>query len=74
MSRRNVSRRYEESICIGNNNLEQILVRKSIGIYFANTTAVCDVDADPKARNCVIPLLMKVSEGQIISMDEKSCN
>lgn len=55
-------------------NLEQILVRKSIGIYFANTTAVCDVDADPKARNCVIPLLMKVSEGQIISMDEKSCN
>lgn len=55
-------------------NLEQILVRKSIGIYFANTTVVCDVDADPKARNCVIPLLMKVSEGQIISMDEKSCN
>ena len=55
-------------------NLEQILVRKSIGIYFANTTAVCDVDADPKARNCVIPLLMKVSEGQIISMDEESCN
>ena len=25
-------------------------------------------------RNCVIPLLMKVSEGQTISMDEKSCN
>lgn len=55
-------------------NLEQILVRKPIGIYFANTTAVCDVDADLKARNCVIPLLMKVSEGHIISMDEKSCN
>lgn len=55
-------------------NLEQILVRKPIGIYFANATAVCDVDADLKARNCVIPLLMKVSEGQIISMDEKSCN
>ena len=55
-------------------NLEQILVRKPIGIYFANTTAVCDVDAELKARNCVIPLLMKVSEGQIISMDEKSCN
>ena len=55
-------------------NLEQILVRKSIGIYFANTTAGCDVDGDLKARNCVIPLLMKVSEGQIISMDEKSCN
>ena len=55
-------------------NLEQILVRKPIGIYFSNTTAVCEVDADLKARNSVIPLLMKFSEGQIISMDEKSCN
>ena len=50
------------------------LKREPVGIYFANTTAVCDLDADPRARNCVIPLLMKASEGQIISMDEKSCN
>ena len=48
--------------------------REPVGIYFANTTAVCDMDADPKARNCVIPMLMKASEGKIISMDEKSCN
>ena len=48
--------------------------REPVGIYFANTTAVCDMDANPETRNCVIPLLMKVSEGQIISMDEKSCN
>ena len=48
--------------------------REPVGIYFANTTAVCDVDADPEARNCVIPFLMKVSEGQTVSMDEKSCN
>ena len=50
------------------------LQREPIGIYFANTEAVCDMDAKPEARNCVIPLLMKVSEGQTISMDEKSCN
>ena len=50
------------------------LKREPVGIYFANTTAVCDMDADPEKRNCVIPLLMKVSEGRIISMDEQSCN
>ena len=50
------------------------LQREPVGIYFANTTAVCDTDADPKARNCVIPLLMKASEGQVISMNEESCN
>ena len=48
--------------------------REPVGIYFANTTAVCDMEANPKSRNCVIPLLMKVSEGLIISMDEESCN
>ena len=48
--------------------------RQPVGIYFANTETVCDFDAKPEARNCVIPLLMKVSEGQTISMDEKSCN
>ena len=48
--------------------------REPVGIYFANTTAVCDLDAKPEARNCVIPMLMKASEGQTISMDEKSCN
>lgn len=45
-----------------------------VGIYFANTTAVCDRTADPNTRNCVMPLLMAASNGQVISMDEKSCN
>lgn len=48
--------------------------REPVGIYFANTTAVCDMDASPETRNCVIPLLMRVSEGEMISMDEHSCN
>ena len=37
--------------------------REPGGIYFANTDAACDMDADPEKRNCVIPLLMKISEG-----------
>lgn len=48
--------------------------REPVGIYFANTQAVCDVEANSRTRNCVIPLLMKVSEGQVISMNEESCN
>lgn len=48
--------------------------KEPVGIYFANITAVCDIDANPETRNCVIPMLMKASKGQIISMDEKSCN
>lgn len=48
--------------------------REPVGIYFGNTAARCDLDADPAARNCVIPFLMKVSEGLTVSMDEKSCN
>ena len=37
-----------------------------VGSYFANTTDVCDKDTDPGAHNCVVPLLMKVSESQTI--------
>jgi uncharacterized protein (DUF169 family) len=50
------------------------LQREPVGIFFANTTAVCDVDTNPQTRNCVIPQLMKASEGKTVSMDEKSCN
>ncbi|MBO7252328.1 MAG: DUF169 domain-containing protein [Oscillospiraceae bacterium] len=50
------------------------LQRQPVGIYFANTEARCDLDADPKKRNCVIPLLMKAAEGMTVSMDEESCN
>ena len=48
--------------------------REPVGIYFANTETICDMDANPEVRNCVMPLMMKASEGQVISMDEKSCN
>lgn len=50
------------------------LKREPVGIFFANTSAVCDLDASPQKRNCVIPLLMEVSSGRVISMNEESCN
>lgn len=50
------------------------LKREPVGVFFSNTEAICDMDADPEKRNCVMPLLIKVSEGKVISMDEKSCN
>ena len=45
-----------------------------VGVFLGNTSAVCDLDASPEKRNCVVPLLMAASKGKIISMDEKSCN
>ncbi|MDO4741206.1 MAG: DUF169 domain-containing protein [Eubacteriales bacterium] len=48
--------------------------KEPVGVFFANTTARCDMDASPEKRNCVIPLLMAASAGKVISMDEKSCN
>lgn len=50
------------------------LERAPVGIFFGNTTAVCDLEASAQRRNCVIPLLMAASEGTTVSMDEESCN
>ena len=45
-----------------------------VGVFLGNTSAVCDLDASPEKRNCVIPLLMAASKGKVISMNEESCN
>lgn len=50
------------------------LKMEPVGIFFGNTSAVCDVEADPEKRNCVIPMLVASAKGKIISMDEESCN
>lgn len=50
------------------------LERQPVGIYFGNTSAVCDLDASPKKRNCIIPLLMTAAAGKTVSMNEESCN
>ncbi|MBR0153255.1 MAG: DUF169 domain-containing protein [Lachnospiraceae bacterium] len=45
-----------------------------VGVFLGNVDAVCDLDASPEKRNCVVPLLMAAAQGKTISMDEKSCN
>lgn len=44
-----------------------------VGIFFGNTTAVCDLEADSKKRNCVIPFLLAAAKGRVACMDEASC-
>lgn len=50
------------------------LETEPVGIFLGNTAVVCDFDASPDKRNCVIPLLMAASKGRTVSMSEKSCN
>ena len=45
-----------------------------VGIYFGNTEAECDLVPPPDKRNCVAPLLMAAARGQVIALDEDSCN
>ena len=44
-----------------------------VGIYFGNTTVVCDLSASPEKRNCVIPFVLSAAKGRITSMDEAGC-
>ena len=44
-----------------------------VGIFFGNTSARVDVEADPEKRNCVIPFLMSAAKGKVASMDEAGC-
>lgn len=44
-----------------------------VGIYFGNTSAVCDLEASPDTRNCVVPFLLAAAKGKLASMDEAGC-
>lgn len=44
-----------------------------VGIFFGNTSAECDLKANPGKRNCVIPFLLASAKGKITCMDEASC-
>ena len=50
------------------------LKTEPVGVFLGNADAVCDFDASPEKRNCVVPLLMAASKGKTISMNEESCN
>lgn len=38
-----------------------------VGIFFGNTTVVCDLAASPQKRNCVIPFVMSAAKGRVCS-------
>ena len=40
-----------------------------VGIFFGNSTAECELEADPTKRNCVIPFIMAAAKGKVTSMD-----
>lgn len=44
-----------------------------VGIFFGNTTAVSELEAQPNRRNCVVPFLLAAARGKICSMDEAGC-
>jgi len=44
-----------------------------VGIFFGNTAAKSELEADSSKRNCVIPFVMAAAKGKITSMDEAGC-
>ena len=50
------------------------LEMEPVGIFFGNTEAQCDLTASPDRRNCVVPFLLTAAKGNVVSMDEESCN
>lgn len=50
------------------------LEQEPVGVFFGNTEVVCDKDASPETRNCVVPFLLAAAKGKSVSMDEQSCN
>ena len=44
-----------------------------VGIFFGNTDAKSELEADPSKRNCVIPFVLSAAKGRIASMNEAGC-
>lgn len=44
-----------------------------VGIFFGNTTAKSELEANPEKRNCIVSFLMAAAKGKIISIDEAGC-
>ena len=58
-----------------NNQLVDMLhlTLEPVGIFFGNTTALCELEAQPDKRNCVVPFLLAAARGKVASMDETGC-
>ena len=44
-----------------------------VGIFLGNTSAICELKASPRKRNCVIPFVLAAAKGKITSLDEDGC-
>lgn len=44
-----------------------------VGVFFGNTSATCDVVAEPGKRNCVVPFLLSAAHGRVVGIDEEGC-
>lgn len=44
-----------------------------VGVFFGNTDAACDVQAQPARRNCLVPFLLSAARGQVVGVDEEGC-
>ena len=44
-----------------------------VGIFLGNTSAICELEASPQKRNCVIPFVLAAAKGKITSLDEDGC-
>lgn len=44
-----------------------------VSIFFGNTTAKSELEANPEKRNRIVPFLMAAVKGKIASMDEAGC-
>ena len=55
-----------------NQNLVEMLhlELEPVGIYFGNTTAQCDLQADPSKRNCVMAFVHTAARGKVVSIPE----
>lgn len=44
-----------------------------VGIFFANTTAVCDLITETGKRNCIVPFLLSAAHGKVVGVTEEGC-
>ena len=49
------------------------LSTEPVGIFLGNTSAICELEASPQKRNCVIPFVLAAAKGKITSLDEDGC-
>ena len=44
-----------------------------VGVFLGNTDAICDTQAQPSTRNCVVPFLLSAARGKVVGIDDEGC-